>query len=158
MPVPRRQVTSRVDEASTHPSATRPAVRNAVGHVPSLGEHAAVIAEDVVESILAVLGPFLQAAEHEDARHAELAAVTQHPRLLTQTDQAGNLAARQFRTGLHVDDVGGLVRSCRMPGYSTVRTLAPSTTMHLSYERVVLDHDGHGIRRLEHAANADAAG
>src|ERR1035441_634231 len=66
-----------------------------------------VVAQDVVEGQLVMLGALGQARQHEYAGQPEFPARETAAAHATDADRPGrHLAARQFLAGLHVDDMG----------------------------------------------------
>src|SRR5215472_13589117 len=119
-----------------------------------------MVTEDLVQREPVVPGPLGQPPEHEHARHAEVAAgEAAGPGAADADRPRGRLSPGEFRAGRDVDDVrgrgqhGARAELCAGPHPGAVHHHGPGAD-----ERLVLDHHGHRVRRLQHAANADSAG
>src|SRR5215831_1748828 len=119
-----------------------------------------MVAQDLVQREPVVLGPLGQPPEHEHARHAEVTAGEAADPAAADADRPrGGLPPGQLRAGGDVDDVRGR----RQHGARAELGAGPHPgAVHhhgpRSDERVVLDHHGHRVRGLQHAADADPAG
>src|SRR4051794_5445049 len=120
----------------------------------------AVFAEDVVQSELVVTLPLTEPAEYEQARHAEVTAgEAPDPRRPNADRPRRSLAPSQLVAGLRVVDPR---RRREDRAGAELRAGADARTFDdhapRADERVVLDDDRDRVGRLQHAADADAAG
>src|SRR5215475_9812227 len=118
--------------------------------LPSAGDP--MVAEDLVQREPVVPGPLGQPPEHKHARHAEVAAGERAGPGAADADRPrGRLPPWQLLTGRDVDDVrgrgqhGARAELGTGPHPGAIHHHGPGAD-----ERLVLDHHGHRVGRLQH--------